>query len=37
MIVTEKNQGEKIPYRVSGRKICFDDGLTINANQELNL
>ena len=30
MIVVERNQGEKIPYRVSGRKICFDDDLTIN-------
>ena len=30
MIVIERNQGEKIPYRVSGRKICFDDDLTIN-------
>lgn len=30
MIIVEKNKGEKIPYRVSGRKICFDDDLTIN-------
>jgi hypothetical protein len=30
MIVVEKNEGEKIPYEVSGTKICFDDDLTIN-------
>ena len=30
MIIVEKNQGEKIPYEVTGKKICFDDDLTIN-------
>lgn len=30
MIIIEKNQGEKIPYEVMGKKICFDDDLTIN-------
>lgn len=30
MIVIEKNKGEKIPYEVSGKKICFDDDLQIN-------
>ncbi len=30
MIVKEKNQGAKIPYEVSGRKITIDDDLTIN-------
>ena len=30
MIVVEKNQGPKIPYEVTGKKICFDDDLTIN-------
>ena len=30
MIVIEKNQGSKIPYEVTGKKICFDDDLTIN-------
>lgn len=30
MIVIEKNPGEKIEYEVTGKKICFDDDLTIN-------
>lgn len=30
MIVIHKNEGPKIPYEVSGKKICFDDDLTIN-------
>ncbi len=30
MIIVEKNEGEKIPYEVSGKKICFDDDLTLN-------
>ena len=30
MIIVDKNQGPKIPYEVSGTKICFDDDLTIN-------
>lgn len=30
MIIVEKNSGEKIDYNVSGKKICFDDDLTIN-------
>lgn len=30
MIVINKNEGPKIPYEVSGKKICFDDDLTIN-------
>lgn len=33
MIVIEKNQGKKIPYEVSGKKICFDDDLTINLSK----
>lgn len=30
MIIIEKNVGTKIPYEVTGKKICFDDDLTIN-------
>lgn len=30
MIIINKNEGPKIPYEVSGKKICFDDDLTIN-------
>lgn len=30
MIIVEKNEGPKIPYEVTGKKICFDDDLTIN-------
>lgn len=30
MIVIEKNEGEKIPYEVSGARICFDDDLSLN-------
>lgn len=30
MIIVEKNEGPKIPFEVTGKKICFDDDLTIN-------
>ena len=30
MIVIEKNDGQKIDYSVSKKKVCFDDDLTIN-------
>ena len=30
MIIVEKNEGAKIPYEVTGAKVCFDDDLTIN-------
>lgn len=30
MIIVEKNVGPKIPYEVMGKKVCFDDDLTIN-------
>lgn len=30
MIIIEKNVGPKIDYEVAGKKICFDDDLTIN-------
>ena len=30
MIVTEMNEGTKIPYEVDGYKVCFNDDLTIN-------
>ena len=30
MIIVEKNEGAKIPYEVTGTKVCFDDDLTIN-------
>ncbi len=30
MIIIEKNPGEKIAYEVTGKKITFDDDLTIN-------
>ena len=33
MNVVEKNQGPKIPYEVTGKKICFDDDLTINLSK----
>lgn len=33
MIVIEKNEGPKIPFEVSGKKICFDDDLTINLSK----
>ena len=29
-IIIEKNVGPKIPYEVTGKKVCFDDDLTIN-------
>lgn len=33
MIVIEKNEGPKIPYEVTGKKITFDDDLTINLSK----
>lgn len=30
MIIIEKNEGEKIPYETTSKKITFDDDLTIN-------
>lgn len=30
MIIINKNEGPKIEYEVIGKKICFDDDLTIN-------
>lgn len=30
MKIIEINEGTKIPYEVTGTKICFDDDLTIN-------
>ncbi len=33
MIIIEKNPGPKIPYDVSGTKVCFDDDLTINLSK----
>lgn len=33
MNVIEKNEGPKIPYEVIGKKICFDDDLTINLSK----
>lgn len=30
MIIVEKNAGPKIEYEVTGKKVCFDDDLTIN-------
>ena len=30
MIIIEKNAGPKIDYEVTGKKITFDDDLTIN-------
>lgn len=30
MKVIEINEGAKIPYEVTGKKVCFDDDLTIN-------
>ena len=35
MIIIEKNVGPKIPYEVTGTKICFDDDLTINLAKRL--
>lgn len=35
MIIIEKNKGTKIPYEVSGKRITFDDDLSLNlAKQE---
>ena len=30
MIVINKNEGPKIPWEEIGKKVCFDDDLTIN-------
>ena len=30
MIITEKNEGPKIPYSVRGTKVTFNDDLTLN-------
>jgi len=30
MIIVEKNVGDKIPYDVNGKKVVFDDDLSIN-------
>lgn len=30
MIIVNKNEGKKIPYELTGAKLCFDDDLTIN-------
>ena len=30
MIIVEKNPGTKIDWEQTGRKVCFDDDLTIN-------
>lgn len=30
MIIVEKDPGPKIPYEVTGKKICFDDDLSLN-------
>ena len=30
MIIIEKNEGIKIPYSVRGKKVTFNDDLTIN-------
>ena len=30
MIIIEINEGKKIEYEITGKKICFDDDLTIN-------
>lgn len=35
MIIINKNEGTKIPYEVSGKRITFDDDLSLNlAKQE---
>ena len=33
MIVINKNEGPKIPYEVSGKKITFDDDLSIRLDK----
>ncbi len=30
MIIIDENQGQKIPYSVNGKKVTFNDDLTIN-------
>ena len=35
MIIISKNEGTKIPYEVSGKRVTFDDDLSLNlAKQE---
>lgn len=33
MRIIEKNAGPKLPYEVSGTKLCFDDDLTVNLSK----
>ena len=33
MIIVNKNEGPKIPYEVSGKKVIFDDDLSINLSK----
>lgn len=33
MTVVEKNEGNKIAYKVTSKSICFDDDLTINLSK----
>jgi len=35
MIIINKNEGPKIPFEVSGTRICFDDDLTLNLSKRL--
>ena len=35
MIIINKNEGPKIPYEVSGTRVCFDDDLTLNLSKRL--
>lgn len=34
MIIIEKKQGTKIPYEVSGKRITFDDDLSLNLSKQ---
>lgn len=34
MIIIEKNPGTKIPYEVSGKRITFDDDLSLNLSKQ---
>lgn len=33
MIIVNKNEGPKIPFEVSGKKVIFDDDLSINLSK----
>ena len=33
MIIVNKNEGQKIPFEVSGKKVIFDDDLSINLSK----